>query len=150
MRHQPPTEPTVTYTPLTELEQIAGEPLRAKTRSGQEVLFGQIQMSDLGAFEREVGPVGLLGDPSQRVTGWHFLCLRSLQHHNPKAAAADVDALFPANARGIARMGEVVGAVLPPQEDVEDPAEEAEPPKPQTGRGRSSRSASGSGGPSTT
>ncbi len=145
MRQQQ-TTPLVTYTPLTEIEAIAGQPVRGKTKSGQEVLFGQIQMSDLGAFEREVGPVGLLGDPSQRVTGWAFLCLRSLQHHNPQATADDVDALFPANAAGIERMGEVVGAVLPPPED-----EQATPePAPATGRARSSRSARGSAGPSTT
>lgn len=121
----PRTDDPITFSPLTELQRIAGEPLKGTTKDGAEVLFGQIALSDLAAFESEVGSMDLIGQSAHRVTSWSFLALRSLQHHRPEATAADVDALFPPTARGIDLLGEVVSAVLPTDEPADEPASAA-------------------------
>ena len=115
----------LTFSPLTDLQRIAGEPLKGTTKDGTEVLFGQIALSDLAAFESEVGSMDLIGDAAHRVTSWSFLALRSLQHHRPETTPADVDALFPPTAHGIDLLGEVVSAVLPTDEPADEPAEAA-------------------------
>lgn len=132
MRKTPAAKPrasqpgdALTFSPLTDLQRIAGEPLRGTTKDGAEVLFGQITLSDLAAFEGAIGPMDMIGDAAHRVTSWSFLALRALQHHRPETMAADVDALFPPTARGIDLLGEVVSAVLPQDEPAEQPAEAA-------------------------
>lgn len=124
VRTPKPDDP-ITFSPLTDLQRIAGAPLKGTTKDGTEVLFGQIALSDLAAFESEVGSMDLIGQSAHRVTSWSFLALRSLQHHRPETTAADVDALFPPTARGIDMLGEVVGAILPTDEPAREPAEAA-------------------------
>jgi len=119
-----PDDP-IMFSPLTDLQRIAGAPLKGTTQDGAEVLFGQIALSDLAAFESEVGSMDLIGDLAHRVTSWSFLALRSLQHHRPETTPADVDALFPPTSRGIDLLGEVVTAVLPTDEPADEPAEAA-------------------------
>lgn len=116
----------LTFSPLTDLQKIAGSPLKGTTGDGREVLFGQISISDLAAFEQAFNlPASAINDPTYRVTAWAFLALRSLLHHKTDATPADVDALFPPTARGIELLGEVVVEVLPRgEEPAQDPADE--------------------------
>jgi hypothetical protein len=119
----------VTFSPLTELQKIAGEPLKGTTKDGREVLFGQIRLSDVASMETGLGlSAGAMGNPAYRVSVWSFLAYRSLRHHKPDASPDDIDALFPPTARGIELLGEVMDEVLPRDEEpAEDPAPTGEP-----------------------
>jgi hypothetical protein len=124
-QHSSGLDPIVSLTPLTDLQRISGDSLRCITRSGREVMFGQIDWMDALELERELGSSNPLADPGQERKAWTYMALLSLRHHQPDAQLRDIADLFRWTAVGIERMGQVVASVLPLDEPADEPASAA-------------------------